>query len=462
MDLFSIYSKTPIFVQNALCSIQGYRLKKQRFNSTFDEILAFLNTTSNWTEQQILAYKEEHIASIIEHAYNTCSYYKQKYSEYGLTPTDFKCLDDLQKFPILTKEEIRTNWKGMISNIIPKSDLIHYHTSGTTGKSLDFYWTKYSVPYYWAMDMRYKSRFCDTQELNLALTGKPTVNINVNTPPYWRFIKPFNQYRIDMQHISNNKINDIVDFINSKQFKYFGGYCSILASLAQEIESAGLKIQNPPSHIFTGSEILYDYQADIIKKVFNNVNIHLNYSFSEQAAFASHCIKDKYHEDFEFGHLELNKAALHPNGKIGELIATGFMNLGMPFIRYAVGDTAVFSDIKCKCGAKTQVIEDIVGRTEDYIITPEGVKLQRLDYIFKDTNQIKECQVVQKQLGEITLKIVKRDNYSFETEKELKKNIYKYISPSITVKFEYINEIPRTKAGKFKAVISELKKSKNE
>jgi phenylacetate-CoA ligase len=460
MDIFSIYSKMPVSVQNVLCSIEGYRLKNQRFNKTFDEILAFLNTTHHWTSDQILAYKEEHLSKIIGHAFNTCPYYKKKYSNYGLTPADFKCLDDLQKFPILTKEEVRLHWKAMVSLDFTAKDLIHYHTSGTTGTALDFYWTRYSIPYYWAMEVRYKKRFCNTQELNLALTGKPTVSINVNKPPYWRFVKPFNQYRIDMQHIAPNKINDIVNFINHKHFGYFGGYCSILTALALEIEDAGLKIEHPPSHIFTGSETLYDYQIDIIKRVFENVQIHLNYSFSEQAAFASHCINNKYHEDFEFGHIELVNTIFHQNGRVGEILATGFMNFGMPFIRYEVGDTAVFSDIKCKCGSKAQIIDKIMGRTEDYIITPEGVKLQRFDYLFKDTNQIKECQVVQKQFGEVLLRIVKRANYSIVTEQELIKKINIYISPTIAIKFEYVNEIPRTKAGKFKAVVSELSKNK--
>ena len=62
-------------------------------------------------------------------------------------------------FPILTKEEIRENWLGLVANNIPQKDLILFNTSGSTGKALDFYWTKYSAAYYWAVDQRYKNRF---------------------------------------------------------------------------------------------------------------------------------------------------------------------------------------------------------------------------------------------------------------------------------------------------------------
>ena len=47
--------------------------------------------------------------------------------------------------------------------------------------------------------------------------------------------------------------------------------------------------------------------------------------------------------------MELDLAVPVENGVQGEILATGFANLGMPFIRYQNGDTAVFSDRECGC-----------------------------------------------------------------------------------------------------------------
>ena len=207
--------------------------------------------------------------------------------------------------------------------------------------------------------------------------------------------------------------------------------------------NVGMALDFPPKHIFTGAEKLYENQKSILQTVFKDVQIHELYSFSEQAAIATHCTHSVYHEDFEIGHMELDLAVPVENGVQGEILATGFANLGMPFIRYQNGDTAVFSDRECGCGLHSQIIEDIVGRNEDYIVTPEGLHIQRLDYIFKDTS---------------ILRIVRRNSYSVATEKKLLVNISQWISPTIKVKFEYVDEIPRTKAGMFKAVVSELKK----
>ena len=109
MNTISIYSSLPYWLQNIAVSLHGYKLKRQRFNDDFYKILDFLNSTQGWSKEQIRSYKEEHIFKILEQAYNHCPYYRKKYANAGLSPSDFKQLGDLQKFPILTKEEIREN-----------------------------------------------------------------------------------------------------------------------------------------------------------------------------------------------------------------------------------------------------------------------------------------------------------------------------------------------------------------
>ena len=129
----------------------------------------------------------------------------------------------------------------------------------------------------------------------------------------------------------------------------------------------------------------------------------------------------------------------------------------MPLIRYEVGDTAVCSNKKCQCGRHSKVILDIEGRVEDFVVTPEGTHIKRFDYLFKDTTNVIEAQILQKQLGSITIRIVKNDFYSTKDETYLLQQVRKWISKTIEVNFEYLPEIPREPSGKFKAVKSLLK-----
>lgn len=459
MELFNLYSKLPVFFQNWLVGLYSYKLERERGGKEYEDILAFLKTTDNWSAEQIKAYKEEHIAKILDQAYKHCPYYKQKYDEAKVSPDDFKCLEDLQKFPILTKEDVRANMEGLMADNVNGRDRIHYHTSGTSGKALDFYNLKYNLKYYWAVCARYSWRFgIEPNSSSLNFTGKLVVPINQKDPPYWRYKKAQNQYMLAMQHITLEKVPAMVDFINHQNFIAITGYPSIIYSFCQFVIDLGLKIERVPKFYCTGAEKVYDNQAEVMSLVFPGLKIVEHYGFSENAGAASKCTKLHYHEDFEMGHFELKDPVVDGNLSTGILLATGFHNYAMPFIRYEVGDTLTFESEKCECGMHSQVIREINGRTEDYVITPEGTRIMRFDYIFKNTRTIKECQVVQKKLGEVCLRIVKRDNYSTETEKELIKNIRSMISPTMAVTFEYVDEIPRTKAGKFKAVVSELPK----
>jgi phenylacetate-CoA ligase len=88
------------------------------------------------------------------------------------------------------------------------------------------------------------------------------------------------------------------------------------------------------------------------------------------------------------------------------------------------------------------------------VITPEGRRIMRFDYIFKDTNNIREAQVVQTQAESIQLRIVRRAGFSMRDETLLRDEIKRRVSPRLKVSFEYVDEIERESSGKFRAVRS--------
>lgn len=454
--LFLVYKNLPVTVQNLLCSIYGYKLNSQRYGKNYQNYFDFLISSDSWEQNKILEYKEEHLDKIIRYAYRHCPYYKSRFKQDGLSPDDFKGIESLKKFPVLTKEDVRANYLGMLSDEFDRKQLIPYHTSGSTGKALDFFWTKENLQFYWATVWRGRHRFGIRRGVNF--TGKLVVPIEQITPPYWRYNKPINQCIINMQHITREKIPVIIDFLNCTDFKFIVGYPSIINSLAVMADEFGLLVSHSPQYIFSSAEKMYENQKNAILSLFPKTKIVEHYGFSENAACASKCKSNVYHEDFELGHLELKNPVSTIDGVTGQMLATGFQNFAMPFIRYEMGDTATFSSRECDCGMKSQVILDIEGRNEDYIITPEGTHIMRCDYIFKDSKDIRECQIVQRELGSIVIRVVKRDSYSVRTEKDIRTAVNELLSPRLKVNFEYVDMIPRTKSGKFKAVVSEINK----
>ena len=457
--LEKVYLNSPIFFQNLMCSVYGKKAKNLRFSDFYESKFNFLLESEWWDINRIEEYKNEQFLKLINYSYNNTRYYKNVIDEHGYSISDFKTIDDLEKLPILTKEDVRENFTDIISLSYPSNEMIENKTSGSSGKALSFYLSPEAIQFQWAVWMRFRKRFnINLYDKSCNFTGKLVVPIHQKHPPFWRLNKPMNQFVVNMQHIKKENIKHIVDFINNEKFVFFSGYPSIIYNLSLLIESEGYKIVYPPKCILTGAETLFVNQRKKISEVFN-CNVVDQYGFSECVANASRCKYDNFHEDFEFGHFELlNKEKLNEKESRGDLLATGFSNYAMPFLRYKVGDSAILNNDSCECGRKSMTLKSIDGRLEDFVITPEGTKIMRFDYLFKDQKEIKECQVIQNKLGEIIFKIVKRDHFNLNHEKLLIADVRKWISPTISIKIEFVQEIEKTLTGKFKAVVSNIKR----
>ncbi|EIA10235.1 coenzyme F390 synthetase [Flavobacterium frigoris PS1] len=429
-----------------------------RLGGDFKNTYVFLKKTEWFGEKQIEAYQLDQLRKLIGYCDENIPYYKRIFKEINLTAKSINSLEDLKRIPILTKEDVRNNYKDLINPNF-KGKVLHSHTSGSTGKSLQFNFSQDAVRYRWALWFRHRARFgVEPSDRFATFTGQVVVPISQSSPPFWRENWAMKQTIFTMHHMSLEKVPSIVNRLNKGGFAYYAGYPSILFSIASSIEELGLKITQSPKVIFTGAEALLGYQREKISKVFGCL-VTDQYGFSEGCGNASRCENDLFHEDFEYGVLECHNPILNDDGsRTGEVLATGFTNLAMPFIRYKVGDTATWIDSNCSCGRHSKTISKINGRNEDFVLTPEGNKILRFDYLFKDTVNIVEAQVVQKKLGEIIIRIVKRESYLESEENALRKIVHSKISPKLEVNFEYVNEIERENTGKFRAVKSYLNK----
>lgn len=204
---------------------------------------------------------------------------------------------------------------------------------------------------------------------------------------------------------------------------------------------------------------MYEFQRREIASFLPTTTLTTHYGLTESCANAAECELHRLHVDVEFCYLECVDPERQPDGSIrGRIIATGFACPEFPFIRYDTGDMGRWlpESAACDCGRESPVILSIEGRTEDYIVTPEGRRIMRLDYVFKDAVQVKEAQVVQQRLGEVTIRVVARPGYGAEDERNLRREFARWVSSQLEIHFEYVEEIEREANGKFRAVRSLL------
>lgn len=88
----------------------------------------------NASRDEINALQLERMKWSVGHAYNNVPFYKAAFDQAGVHPDDLKSLADLARFPLTTKDDLRSNYPfGMFA--VPQEQLVRVHaSSGTTGK----------------------------------------------------------------------------------------------------------------------------------------------------------------------------------------------------------------------------------------------------------------------------------------------------------------------------------------
>lgn len=314
-------------------------------------------------------------------AYYYTSFYKEKYDKAKFHPEDLNSLDDISKIPLLAKDEVRHHSKDMVDKRVDINSLYKGYTSGTTGKALELYHDKKttarewaSICYQWAR-VGYKAG-----DGRIELRGFIEDDRDL---PDERVL------RINIIKMSNKNIDIIIKKIKQINFKFIHGYPSSIYKFAKIIEAN--KIVYNPKAIMMASEVLYNWQMEVIDEVFNCDKI-IHYAQAEKVALGAWTNERNYSFIPSYGILEYDK-----NSK--ELIATGFLNEVMPLIRYQLTDTVDnFSDnpIK-KTNILYPVINDIGGREEDYTydeqknLIPPAV----VTFPFKQLKFINAAKVIQ-------------------------------------------------------------------
>jgi phenylacetate-CoA ligase len=235
-----------------------------------------------------------------------------------------------------------------------------------------------------------------------------------------------------------------------------GGYPSSIYLLALANEHCGKVVH--PRAIYTSSETLFRFQREAIQRSFG-CKVYTYYGNGERAGFIAECPEGSLHVKLDHSLVELvnDKGEDASPGEIGRLICTAFGNVATPLIRYNVGDTAILSSVQeCPCARGGMLIEELTGRTEDYVVTPDGRFVGRLDHLFKDSVKVRAAQIVQDKVDTILIRIVKEHDYSSRDESEILREATSRLGDDIDIDIEYVSDIERAKSGKHRFIISNL------
>lgn len=459
MDREKIYAFFPILIQNILCSIEGWRVTRFRYNQNFNRLLKEAENRTFWSYDDICTFRDFRLIKFIDWSYKTVPYYKRLFKILGAFPAEFKSIEDLQKIPILTKNQVQENPGDFVSERILKKKQVIAHTSGSTGGGLRFAATRDSIREQFAIYWR----FLGWHGLTIGkwrgyFGGRSIVPISQKHPPFWRYNIPGKQIIFSGYHMSAENLQYYVNEINKRRPPWLIGYPSLLALLADYVLNKDQRLNYKLQGVALSSENLIIQQMQKIKEAFG-MNPIQDYGQAEGVANFSECEYGNLHVDEDFSGVELVPLS---DDNSYQVIGTNFTNLATPLIRYDTGDVVSLSEEKCSCGRPGRVVKDIDGRKEDYVILKNGAKLGRMDHVFKDLLNIREAQIYQRFAGQIELRIVKGSKYNHSDEIQLLYELRKRVGETTEIRINYVDQLQRTARGKLRLVISDLREGTNQ
>jgi phenylacetate-CoA ligase len=422
-----------------------------------------LNATQWLAPDQIRELQAEKLRRLIRHAYRNVPYYRRAMQQLHLTPEDIRTPGDLHKLPLLSKDDVRRNLHfDIVSEGASPADMLRITTSGSTGEPFVCYADRAQVEFRWAATLRSQEwtgyRFGDPcvrlWHQTIGMTEAQTTKERLDA---WFARRTF----VPVFEMTESGLEQIVTQLSEERPVLIDGYAEAFNLLGQFLEARG-GLSTRPKALMSSAQTLPGRSRELIEKAFG-CPVFDKYGSREFSGVA-------YESEAHDGHLVVAEGYIveilvdgrpAAPGEVGEIVITDLNNLGMPFIRYRIGDLAQAVDNSriSDCGRGLPRIGDIQGRVQSIIQGTDGhfVPGSFFPHALKDYEYaIRRFQVVQDEPGAIKLRVVKASRYTDDTMDEIKALIRQFLGAGLRIDVLFEEQIEMVRTGKHLASVSKL------
>ena len=335
----------------------------------------YFNPEETLDREGIERLQEERLRSTVAHCMGS-EFYRKRFSDIGLSPEDIRTLDDLQKIPFTTKQDLRDTYPfGLASIPLSKCTRLH-SSSGTTGNP--------TVILHSQKDLE---QWANAVARCLWMVGCRPEDVFQNTSGYGMFTGGLGfQYGAELLGMltvpaaAGNTLRQI------KFFTDFGttvvhAIPSYAARLHEVMCERGVDPRRDTKlrTLVIGAE---PHSEETRRRIENMLGVKAYNSFgmSEMCGpgVAFECPEQNgmhIWEDYYIVEI-IDPVTLKPvpEGEVGELVLTTLNREAMPLLRYRTRDLTRILPGECPCGRHHKRIDRIKGRSDDMIIL-KGVNI---------------------------------------------------------------------------------------
>jgi phenylacetate-CoA ligase len=412
--------------------------------------------------------QEKQLRRLISFAYENVPYYHNLFKELKLFPKDIHTIEDLQKLPILTKGIIKQHWEDFKPANLSSLQYYDQATGGSTGIPLHYRLLKQDR--FLGGALLYRGWGYGGYQLGDRMVFLAGSSLDVGTKSY--LTKKTHEIARNIRKLSSfdmgeKEMRHYAEILNAFKPRFIRGYASSLFFYAQWLEKNDVAVSSPDA-VFTTAEKLFPPMRETIGRVFG-CQVFEEYGLNDGGISANECPEHSgLHIDTERSIMEVvDSGGSQIDEGQGQVLATSLHNYAMPFIRYHTEDIASILNYPCACGRQSKVLDNIIGREKEFLITPNGqfVHGAALFNLILDTlesssfpdsvNTIKEFQIIQRKKEKIEI--------LFVCDRTLPNDVLEFIQSAIQnrfhaweVEFRFVDAIDRSRAGKYKFIINEM------
>lgn len=418
-----------------------------------------LQAASHWSAPQLRQWQEQRLTELVRHAERTSPWYRKIINQLHLNTTSTITLEDLQRFPVTRKLDIRDHTDEFISSDFAKENLVRAKTGGSTGVSLNLFFDHHCQKLRNGAQL-YADSFSGWAPGSriAAIWGNPPVAKTLKQK-----LRAFLLERmiyLDTMDLNPQSMGQFVQRWQAFKPDMIFGHAHSIYLFAKYLAEQNINDLRPRGIVAT-SMMLLDHERQLIEQVFS-CPVSNRYGCEEVGLIAVEC---EQHQGMHINSPHIILECLDDNdqpvapGEPGKLVITDLNNYAMPLIRYRVEDVGVLSQRQCNCGRTTPLLERLEGRVADFLKKPDGGNVAGVSLVERTLTKvpgIEQMQLVQEDLYELIINRVKGSEYTPESDQLLVREFREVFDERVTLSIRDVNKIPQEKSGKYRFSICKI------
>jgi phenylacetate-CoA ligase len=414
-----------------------------------------------WSRAQVEQGQLDALLALLRTAQRHSPWHARRLADAGLDPARRQGLtfDDLRALPAMDKDDARRHRDEIAWPGAPGGAQL-YNTGGSSGQPLVFYFGRRRQASDAAGRIRARRWWgVDVGEREVYLWGAPVELAKTDRVKSARD-RLLNQLVLNAFEMSPPVMDRYLAAIQGFRPRCLYGYASSVALLAARAEQQGADLALPGLRVVcTTGEPLYVHQRELIGRVFG-VPVANEYG-SRDVGFTAHETRaGQVLFMSESIILEVLDAAGRPVpvGQPGEAVMTGLCSDAQPFIRYRTGDIVTLSPEPCREGRGLHVLQEVQGRSTDFVVRPDGTVMHALAliYVLRATDGVGEFKVRQPGPELLDVRVVPTAAWSEAVERQLAAGLAARMGEGVEIQIHREQQIPPDPSGKFRYVVSDV------